>query len=86
RWDITTDVAVDQLPGAAEVTTQAEFLRRWGIEALVDEGRRYWTEHAARPDLTALRMRSRVSEAEALLDPAGLGGWLACLWRPSPPA
>ncbi len=83
RWDITTDVAVDQLPGGPEVTTQAELLRRWGIEALVDEGRRYWTEHAARPDLTALRMRSRVSEAEALLDPAGLGGWLACLWRPA---
>jgi len=84
RWDITTDVAVDQLPGAPEVTTQAEWLRRWGIEALVDEGRRYWAEHAARPGLTALRMRSRVSEAEALLDPAGLGGWLACLWRPTP--
>lgn len=85
RWDITTDVAVDQLPGAPEVTTQADLLRRWGIEALVDEGRRYWTDHAARPDLRALRMRSRVSEAEALLDPAGLGGWLACLWRPARP-
>ncbi|MEZ5410458.1 MAG: SAM-dependent methyltransferase [Acidimicrobiales bacterium] len=85
QWDITTDVAVDQLPGAPEVTTQAELLRRWGIDALVDQGRRYWAEHAARPDLTALRMRSRVSEAEALLDPAGLGGWLACLWRSSPP-
>ncbi len=86
RWDITTDVAVDQLPHSPEVTTQADLLRRWGIEALVDEGRRYWTSHAARPDLAALRMRSRVAEAEALLDPTGLGGWLACLWRPAPVA
>ena len=31
---------------------------------------------AARPDLHALRMRSRVREAESLLDPSGLGGFL----------
>jgi SAM-dependent MidA family methyltransferase len=80
-WDITTDIAVDQLPAPAVTTDQAAFLRRWGIEELVDEGRRYWAEHAARPDLTAFRMRSRVSEAEALLDPGGLGGWVVCAWE-----
>ncbi|MGB5759767.1 MAG: SAM-dependent methyltransferase [Acidimicrobiales bacterium] len=79
--DITTDVAWDQLPTPAEpLVHQAEFLRRWGIERLVDEGRRWWSEHAAAPDLAALRMRSRISEAEALLDPSGLGGWWVAVW------
>lgn len=76
RWDITTDIAVDQLPPGAMVTTQAEFLRRWGIDDLVREGREYWRSNAARPNVTAIAMRSRISEAEALTDPAGLGSWL----------
>ncbi|MGF1599772.1 MAG: SAM-dependent methyltransferase [Acidimicrobiales bacterium] len=80
RWDITTDLAVDQLPGPTEVVDQAGFLRRWGIDELVDEGRRRWAAGAAAPDLTALRMRSRAVEAEALLDPLGLGSWLVCRW------
>lgn len=79
-WDITTDVAIDQLPEPGEVTDQGLFLRRWGIEQLVDEGREHWKRHAAAPDLAALKMRSRISEAEALLDPAGLGGWFVCSW------
>jgi SAM-dependent MidA family methyltransferase len=77
EWDITTDIAIDQLPVGATVVSQAEFLRRWGIERLVEEGREYWKANAARPDLAAIAMRSRVSEAEALLDPDGLGSWLA---------
>jgi hypothetical protein len=28
-----------------------------------------------------MRMRSRISEAEALLDPGGLGGFLVAEWR-----
>jgi hypothetical protein len=28
-----------------------------------------------------MKMRSRVSEAEALLDPDGLGGFLVAEWR-----
>lgn len=83
RWDITTDVAIDQLRVPTEVTTQAEFLRRWGIDELVTEGRAYWSAHAARPDVAAMKMRSRVGEAEALLDPDGLGGWLVATWRRS---
>ena len=35
---------------------------------------------AARPGLEAMRMRSRVSEAEALLDPSGLGGFAVLEW------
>jgi SAM-dependent MidA family methyltransferase len=84
RWDITTDIAVDQLPPPDEVSDQATFLRSWGIDDMVEDGRRHWREAAARPDLTALRMRSRVGEAEALLDPDGLGSWLVLCWRRSP--
>ncbi len=83
RWDITTDVAVDQLPAGAAVTTQTEFLRRWGIDELVEQGRRYWEAHAASPDLTAIAMRSRIGEAEALTDPTGLGSWLVVHYGPS---
>ncbi|MGI9596989.1 MAG: SAM-dependent methyltransferase, partial [Acidimicrobiales bacterium] len=59
--DITTDVAWDQLPTPTGLSTQADFLRRWGIDALVEEGRRHWADHASAPDLTAIRMRSRIS-------------------------
>ncbi|MFT7599133.1 MAG: SAM-dependent MidA family methyltransferase [Acidimicrobiales bacterium] len=78
--DITTDIAIDQLPGPSGLETQAAFLRTWGIDELVEEGRRVWKKNAAAPNVAALRMRSRVTEAEALLDPAGLGSWLAVHW------
>jgi len=81
HWDITTDVAFDQLPPPIELTDQATFLRRWGIDDLVAEGRRYWQLHAAQPDLKAFMMRSRVSESEALLDPSSLGRWLVAEWH-----
>lgn len=81
--DVTTQVALDQLlravPGA-EVTTQEAFLRCWGIDQLVDEGRRVWEESAHRPTVAALRMRSRVREAEALLDLHGLGAFSVMHW------
>ncbi len=79
--DITTDVAVDQLPSGAVVERQEDFLRRHGLEALVAEGREYWTAHASRPDVAAIRMRSRIAESDALTDSAGLGSWLVALWR-----
>ncbi len=78
--DVTVPVVVDQLPGADDQGTQAAFLRRHGIEALVDEGRRVWAERAALGDLAALRARSRVREAEALLEPEGLGGFTVLQW------
>jgi SAM-dependent MidA family methyltransferase len=84
--DITTQVLIDQLSLVREpdaVRTQAQFLARWGIDELVDEGKRVWAEKAARPDLEAIRMRSRVSEAEALTDPAGLGAFSVCEWAVS---
>ena len=90
--DVTVEVAIDQLAtGVREpdaVRTQAQFLQRWGIADLVDEGRRAWEAAAARPDLAAMRMRSRISESAALLDPAGLGAFTVLEWeaRPESPA
>jgi SAM-dependent MidA family methyltransferase len=78
--DITVDVPFDQLPAPDNVRSQAQFLQLHGIDDLVEEGKRVWTEQAARPGLEAMRMRSRVSESEALLDPAGLGGFLVAEW------
>jgi SAM-dependent MidA family methyltransferase len=79
--DITVEVPIDQLPEPDGVRTQAQFLQRWGIDELVEEGKRIWAEQAARPGLDAMRMRSRISEAEALLDPGGLGAFLVAEWR-----
>ena len=74
--DITTQVCLDQLGlTVAHVSMQRDFLRRHGIGDLVDEGRRYWEEHRSFPDLRAMAMLSRVREAEALCDMAGLGGF-----------
>jgi SAM-dependent MidA family methyltransferase len=78
--DITADVVLDQLPEPDAVRTQAEFLRRWGIDDLVAEGRAAWDAAAARPDLAAIAMRSRAREAEALLDPGGLGAFTVAEW------
>jgi len=80
RQDVTSQVCLDQLPEPASVRTQAQFLQRWGIDELVEEGRAAWAAAAARPDLQALRMRSRVRESESLVDPSGLGGFLAVEW------
>ncbi|MFM8507005.1 MAG: hypothetical protein ACKOBR_04860, partial [Actinomycetota bacterium] len=56
-------------------------LRAYGIEPLVEEGRTAWQQSAAHPDLAAMTMRSRVSEAAALLDPNGLGAFSVVEWR-----
>jgi SAM-dependent MidA family methyltransferase len=79
--DITCEVAVDQLgaPPTSDVT-QADWLRAHGIEGLVAEGRRTWAERAAIGDLAAVRARSRLTEADALLDPAGLGAFRVLEW------
>lgn len=85
--DITVEVALDQLARVRRPhrdRSQADFLRDHGIDELVAEGRRVWHERAASPDLEAMRMRSRVREAEALLDPAGLGGFRVLEWLVEP--
>ena len=85
QQDITSDVCIDQLPPPDAVRTQAQFLRRWGIDELVEDGRSAWEAAAHAPDLAALRMRSRAREAEALLDVGGLGSFQVLEWRCPPP-
>jgi SAM-dependent MidA family methyltransferase len=85
--DITCDVAVDQMQRthpAVEVDTQAAFLRRHGIDELVEQGRTLWNERAHVGDLAAIRGRSAVREAEALLDPNGLGAFTVLHWERRP--
>ena len=81
--DITTQVCIDQLAAVREpraVRSQSQFLQLWGIDELVDEGRRAWEQAASAPTVAAMKMRSRISESEALLDPSGLGGFTAIEW------
>jgi SAM-dependent MidA family methyltransferase len=82
--DITCEVAVDQLDpvrGALSRRFQAEFLASHGLSSMVDEALRAWQARAHIGDLEALRHRSRLSEAAALTDPAGLGGFLVLEWK-----
>ena len=85
--DITCEVAIDQLAAVrppTRVTTQAEFLAEHGIDELVSEAKRTWNERAHIGDLEAVRARSRVGEAAALTDPAGLGGFTVIEWHAAP--
>jgi SAM-dependent MidA family methyltransferase len=82
--DITADVDLEQLQrivgDADHISTQADWLALHGIDALVDEGRQLWESGASAGDLASLRGRSRIREAEALTDPAGLGGFRVAEW------
>jgi SAM-dependent MidA family methyltransferase len=80
RQDITCEVAVDQLPPATVNRSQAEFLRAFGLDDLAAEARAAWHERAHIGDLQALRSRSRVHEAAALTDEAGLGAFRVLEW------
>jgi len=82
--DITCEVAVDQLAAVRDTVadrSQEEFLRAHGLDQLADEARRAWHERAAVGDLQALASRSRVTEAAALTDPGGLGGFRVLEWE-----
>jgi SAM-dependent MidA family methyltransferase len=85
--DVTCEVAVDQLfrvrPPAHD-RSQAAFLVAHGLDQLVREARRRWQEGAHVGDLGALAARSRVTEAAALTDPAGLGAFRVLEWEASP--
>ncbi|MBV8302987.1 MAG: SAM-dependent methyltransferase [Acidimicrobiia bacterium] len=78
--DVTCEVAVDQLPAPDTARTQADFLRAFGLDGLVDEARTAWEAHAHIGDLEALEHRSRVSEGAALSDGAGLGAFSVLEW------
>lgn len=82
--DITVEVAVDQLATVADPSSnssQAVFLRAHGIDDMVAEGRSIWQARTdGQIDLAAIAAASRVTEAEALTDPAGLGGFKVLEW------
>jgi SAM-dependent MidA family methyltransferase len=84
--DITTDVCIDQVIATCgqpdSVRSQSQFLQLWGIDELVEEGKLAWEAAAAAPNLAAMKMRSRMSEAAALLDPNGLGAFSALTFTP----
>ena len=79
--DITSQVMLDQLPTGFSSSTQADFLKHWGIDELVREGADYWEKLKHAPDVAAMKMRSRSSEATSLADSSGLGGFNAISWQ-----
>jgi SAM-dependent MidA family methyltransferase len=79
--DITTQVMLDQLPSGVIAATQADFFTRWGIDELVREGNAYWENMKHAPDVAAMKMRSRSTEAKALTDRLGLGAFTALSWQ-----
>ncbi len=83
--DITCDVAIDQLAAVAAPTsvwTQTDFLHAHGLDDFVDEGRGIWADQGLAGGLEAIAAQSRIREAEALTDPAGLGGFTVLGWVP----
>ncbi len=78
--DITCDVDVSQLPMTTINRTQTEFLHAHGITELVEEGRAIWHERAHIGDLAAIAARSRITEADAVCDPEGLGTFRVLEW------
>jgi SAM-dependent MidA family methyltransferase len=76
--DITAQVMLDQIPSGASTSTQANFLKQWGIDELVREGTKYWESMKNAPDVAAMKMRSRSTEAISLTDSSGLGSSLVC--------
>lgn len=81
--DITCEVALDQLSAVrtpTRINNQATWLKAHGINELVAEGTNAWRSGAAQGNLSALAGRSRATEAEALLDPCGLGAFTVAEW------
>jgi SAM-dependent MidA family methyltransferase len=78
--DITAQVVLDQLPDGFTAMTQVQFLQQWGIDELVLEGKAYWENLSGAPDVAAIKMRSRMLEANNLMDLKGLGSFNAIRW------
>ncbi|MGH9213722.1 MAG: SAM-dependent methyltransferase [Acidimicrobiales bacterium] len=82
--DVTCEVAVDQLATVQPPVTdrsQHQWLRDHGLDHLATEAEQAWTERAHVADLAALAARSRVTEARALADTAGLGAFRVLEWH-----
>ena len=81
--DITNHLMLDQLEMVCKpsnISSQSGWLVAHGLNVLVDEGRDYWQANASKPDLSAMLMRSRISEAEALTSLDGLGRFNVIEW------
>ena len=79
--DITAQVMLDQLPPGFTTSTQADFLKQWGIDELVREGSAYWKSMKHAPDVAAMKMRSRSSEAVIISDTVNLGCFVVSVWK-----
>ena len=87
--DITADVPLEYLVHTARSLgftleldcSQRDWLRGLGVDDLVAAARTRWDARAHIGDLEALRDRSRVTEAAALLDPSGLGAHRVLVFR-----
>lgn len=84
--DLTVEVCVDQLArvqAPALDRSQGDFLAQHGIGSLRAAAAAAWQAAAARPDVEALKARSRVDESAALTDPTGLGAFRVLEWHVS---
>ena len=79
--DITAQVMIDQLPTGFITSTQADFLAQWGIDDLVREGSDYWESMKNAPDVAAMKMRSRATEAVIISDSDDLGCFEVMTWK-----
>ena len=79
--DITTQVMLDQFPSEAITSTQTDFLTQWGIDELVREGSDYWESMKNAPDVAAMKMRSRSTEAVIISDSDNLGRFEVLVWK-----
>ena len=83
QQDITADVC-HRPAGArrapAPSRSQADLLRAHGIDDLVAEGRRIWTERAARGRPRGAAGPQPGERGRALLDPSGLGAFTVLEW------
>ena len=78
--DVTVVVPLDQLPPPTTTTTQADWLRRPRHRRARRRGTPSLGAHAAAPDLGACGCGAGSVEAEALVDPAGLGAFWVAEW------
>ena len=79
--DITCDVAFDQLPSGATLSTQAEWLAAAGIDTVTADARALWQRSRSHPTAETLAARRLLDEAAALTDPDGMGAFRAAEWR-----
>ena len=81
--DVTCDVCIDQLARVAPPDldrAQADFLAAHGIDDLATAASADWRRDAATGSLESLKAKSRLSEAAALVDAAGLGSFRVLEW------